>query len=91
MHEARATAPGIWSVVKPAGIYKSHPDNFLIDIKEIVRRLRRCGNSLISLEVLGAPQHRATPSTHGPLSRRRRPACPPARSFRPSRRAAACR
>ncbi|PNE69758.1 hypothetical protein A8H38_28180 [Burkholderia thailandensis] len=59
MHEARATAPGIWSVVKPAGIYKSHPDNFLIDIKEIVRRLRRCGNSLISLEVLGATQHRA--------------------------------
>ncbi|ATF34785.1 hypothetical protein CO709_16100 [Burkholderia thailandensis] len=58
---ARATAPGIWSVVKRAGIYKSHPDNFLIDIKEILRRLHRCGNFLISLEVLGAAQHRAAP------------------------------
>ncbi|KGD42299.1 hypothetical protein DP44_4715 [Burkholderia pseudomallei] len=61
MHEARATVPGIWSVVKRAGIYKSHPDNFLIDIKEILRRLHRCGHSVISLEVRGATQHRAAP------------------------------
>ncbi|RSB72735.1 hypothetical protein EGT33_16025 [Burkholderia multivorans] len=54
-----ANGPGNWSLVECAGNDKSCPVNFPFDRQAIHKRFGRAANFLISLEVVGAAQHRA--------------------------------
>lgn len=54
----RANGPGNWSLVERAGNDKSCPVNFQFDRHACCKRFGWRANFLISLEVLGAVQHR---------------------------------